>query len=155
VVFESGSKLRHVGPSAFTYCEFLTSIAIPASVEIIGEASFKQCGGLEECLISNDAVLVKIGKEAFADCRSLRSFYFPKTVREIDENSFVRCGPLQFLIFGSSVSLKNIVGDVSLDEALGNIGFTDISSLFKIEVNREGVDLDFPGWISVGTVVQL
>jgi hypothetical protein len=93
---------------------------------------------------------VKIGKEAFAHCRSLRSFCFPKTVREVGENCFVSCGPLHLLIFVSGVSLKEIVGNRTLDEALEHIGFTDISSLFQIDVNEDGVDLDFAGWVSVG-----
>jgi hypothetical protein len=149
VVFEDGSKLRQIGPSAFTGCEFLRSIAIPASVEIIGDFAFRECDGLEELFLNQDGVLVTMGKEAFADCRSLRSFYFPKSVREVDKNCFTRCVSLHLLIFGSGVGLKNIVGDVLL-EALETIGFADISSLFEIEVNEEGVDLAFPGWVSVG-----
>jgi hypothetical protein len=47
--------------------------------------------------------------------------------------------------------LKSIVGDGTLDEALERIAFADtgISSLFEIEVNRKGVDLDFPGCVSI------
>jgi hypothetical protein len=149
IVFEPGSKLRQIGRSAFLGCAFLTSIAIPASVEMIEESAFKNCDGMEECLMNSDAHLLKIGKEAFADCRSLRSFCFPKTVREIDENCFCGCGPLHLLVFETGESLKNIVGDGALDEALEHIGFTDISSLFQIEVNEAGVHFDFPGWVSV------
>jgi hypothetical protein len=101
VVFENGSKLRRISPSAFSGCEFLTSISIPASVEMIGDSAFKKCDSLAECLVDENAVLGKIGKEAFADCRSLRSFCFPKTLREVDEDSFVRCDSLQLLIFAS------------------------------------------------------
>jgi hypothetical protein len=54
------------------------------------------------------------------------------------------------LIFESGLSLKKIIGGRTLDEALKHIGLADISSLFEIEMNEEGVDLDFPGWISVG-----
>jgi hypothetical protein len=43
-----------------------------------------------------------------------------------------------------------MVGDVTLDEALGHIGFGQISSLFRIEVDHGGVNLEFPGWVSVG-----
>jgi hypothetical protein len=152
VVFENESQLRQIGPSAFSGCDFLTSIAIPASVEMIGESAFKNCDGLEECLIDEDGVLVRMGQEAFANCRSLSSFYFSKSVRELGENCFVRCGPLHLLIFESGVSLKNIVGDLSLDEVLEHIGFTDITSLFEIEVTEDGVDFDFdfPGWVTVG-----
>jgi hypothetical protein len=60
VVFEPGSKLKQIDQSAFSGCEFLTSIAIPASVETIGDFAFRKCDGLEECLMNNDAVFVKI-----------------------------------------------------------------------------------------------
>jgi hypothetical protein len=150
IVFEPGSRLRQIGPSAFSGCEFLTSIAIPASIEVIQDSAFKKCDGLEERLVDEDVVLVKIGKEAFADCRSLRSFYFSKSVREVVESCFIRCDPLHLLVFGSGGSLKRVVGDATLDEALEHIGFDDISSLFKIDVNEDGADLNFSGWISVG-----
>jgi hypothetical protein len=154
IAFELGSKLRQIGSSAFSVCEFLTNIAIPASVEIIGYFGFNKCDGPEDCLMVEDAVLMRTGKESFADCRAFRSFYVPKSVREVDENSFIRCDPLHLLTFGSCRSLKTIVGDVSLDDWLEHIGFADTSSLFEIEVNQEGADLDFPGWISVSDSVS-
>jgi hypothetical protein len=54
------------------------------------------------------------------------------------------------LIFGSGESLKHLVGDLTLDEALEHIGFADMSSLFEIVVNHERVDFVFPGWFSIG-----
>jgi hypothetical protein len=43
-------------------------------------------------------------------------------------------------------SLKTIVGDVTLDEALENIGFIEISTAFKIEIEQNGTDFEFSGW---------
>jgi hypothetical protein len=150
VVFENGSKLRQIGSSAFSNCEFLTSIMVPGSVEIIGESAFRKCDGLEQCLMDRDAALVRIEEKAFTDCRSLRSFDVPKSVARIGRKCFKRCRCLHQLTFGCTATLKRIIGDVILDEALDQIGFADISGLFRIEVNDEGVDLEFPGWISVG-----
>jgi hypothetical protein len=125
------------------------NIAIPGSVDTIGDSAFKKCDGLGQRLMNENASLVRMWKEAFADCHSLRSFCFPKTVREVDEDCFIRCGPLDLLIFDSGVSLKSIVGDVSLDDALVKFGFVDITSSFTIEGHQEAVDLGFPGWIWV------
>jgi hypothetical protein len=36
-----------------------------------------------------------------------------------------------------------------LDEALERLGFIEISSLFRIEVHDDVVDLSFTGWVSV------
>jgi hypothetical protein len=150
VVFENGSKLRQVGSSAFSGCDFLASIAIPGSVVTIEESAFQKCDGLEECLMDENAVLVKIENGAFAGCRSLRSFYFPITVAGIGKKCFDKCDCLDQLTFGSGATLKSLVCNVTLDEVLENIGFADITSLFEIEVNDDEVELEFPGWISVG-----
>jgi hypothetical protein len=150
VVFESDSKLRLIGSSALAGCEIITSIAIPAAVEMIDESAFRRCLGLEECLMTEDANLVGIGKAAFAGCCSLRSFGIPRNVHRIGSDCFNGCCPLHRLRFGSGESVKKIVGDRTLDEALDHFGFNQISCLFRIEVNHSGSDLDFPGWVSVG-----
>jgi hypothetical protein len=150
VVFENESKLRRIGSSAFSGCEFLISIAIPAPVEIIEECAFKKCDGLQSCLMNEDANLVEIGNEAFADCRSLRSFEVPRRVERMGDNCLSGCCCIHLLKFGSGESLKNIVGDVALDEGLKCFGLGEISSLFRIEIDSIGVDLKFPGWVSAG-----
>jgi hypothetical protein len=45
--------------------------------------------------------------------------------------------------------LKRVVGDRSLDDALEEFDVSTHSSLFRIEVGGGGVELKFPGWISV------
>jgi hypothetical protein len=149
VVFENGSRLRRIGPSAFADCEFLVGIEIPDSVEIIDEFAFKGCRGLESCVISEDSHIVRIEKKAFAKCRSLRSFDFPGTVEEIAEKCFSGCYPLHRLRFWSGEVVRKIIGDVTLDEALEKLGFRDMSSIFRIEVDVGGADFAFPGWSSV------
>jgi hypothetical protein len=148
VIFENGSKLRTIGPSALSRCEFLGSVALPDSVVRIEESAFKKCDGLEECLIGEKSIVEGIGKEAFADCLSLRSFSIPKTVEEIGENCFHGCGCLHRLRFGSRESLKSIIAEETLDQALVKFGLNNLSSLFRIEVNHEGGDVEFPGWSS-------
>jgi hypothetical protein len=150
VVFETGSQLRRICRSALSDCAFLTSIAIPATVNVIEESAFRSCCGLEECLMEQSALLAEIGKLAFAGCHALRSFQIPRSVEEIGEECFDECRPLHRLTFGSSASLMKILGGRPLDEGLDSIGFKEISSLLRIEVEDGGVDLEFPGWISVG-----
>jgi hypothetical protein len=41
------------------------------------------------------------------------------------------------------------VRDLTLDEALYDLGIIEISSLFGIEVDDDCLDLSFPLWISV------
>jgi hypothetical protein len=92
-------------------------------------------------------MLVKIGEEAFAGCSCLRSFYVPKSVEKIGENCFRECPSLSRLKFGSGDTLRRIVRDRTLAEAMEHLGFTETSSLFRIEVEEAGSDLALPGWI--------
>jgi hypothetical protein len=115
----------------------------------IEESVFKGCFGLEECAIHRNAILVKIGQEAFEGCSCLRSFYVPKSVERIGENCFKKCPSLSRLRFGSGDTLKLMVRDRPLNEALEHLGFTDIWSQFQIDVDEGGSDLSFPGWIPI------
>jgi hypothetical protein len=49
----------------------------------------------------------------------------------------------------SSESLKGIVGDRSLYDALHELGVSGDSTLFRIEVEEGGAKLEFLGWVSV------
>jgi hypothetical protein len=154
VKFESESKLRKIGRSALSGCDSLRSIVVPASVTEIEESAFKDCIGLEDCWIHENALLTTIGQKAFAGCSCLRSFYVPKSVEEIGEKCFKKCASLSRLKFGSGDTLKRIVRTGTLDEALEHLGFTEISQLFRIEVEDDCTDLTFPGWVPVADEVS-
>jgi hypothetical protein len=122
---------------------------VPATATEIEDSAFKDCIGLEECSIPKDAILTAIGEEAFSGCSCLRSFYVPKSVESLGENCFTKCSSLSRLKFGSGETLKKIVGDATLHEALEYLGVADVTNLFRIEVEEDGGDLSFPGWIPV------
>jgi hypothetical protein len=149
VIFENESKLRRIDRSALFGCASLMRILLPASLSEIGEFAFTYCIGLEDCSIQETAMLVEIGREAFMKCCSLRSFYVPKNVERIGKDCFRKCPSLAGLRFGSGGTLKRIVTEKTLDEALEHLGITEISSVFRIEIDEDGSDLAFPGWIAV------
>jgi hypothetical protein len=138
--------LGTIGPSALCDCGSLTRISIPASVEVIGECAFKKCEALEQCLIDESSRLMLIGQDAFAKCVSLQSFAIPRNVERIGPGCFSKCMRLSGLKFSSVDCLKKIVGDVPPLDALGTLGFNEISREFKIELDGSEVDFDFPGW---------
>jgi hypothetical protein len=148
--FEVGSELERIGKAALRNCESLSSIGIPVCVTIIEEGSFEGCDELESCLIEEDSLLVVIGARAFAKCTSLRSFDIPGRVGELGRDCFIGCIHLYQLNFMSSESLKKVVGDRSLDDALSEFGVGTNSSLLMIEVEAVGMELKlkFPGWVS-------
>jgi hypothetical protein len=149
VIFEHDSKLRTIGRSALAECIELMDIAIPDSVERIEEAAFRECCALEACSMDENACLTKIGKEAFAKCRSLKAFDVPKPVDEIGLKCFSRGQRFNRLRFRSSESMKRILGERTLDQALEDFGFSELWRGLKIEVEDGGKEPVPPGWISV------
>jgi hypothetical protein len=147
--FETGSELERIGAAALRGCSSLVSIEIPRSVQIVEENSFEGCTELESCFFGEDSSLVTIGVRAFAKCISLRSFSIPRQVAGIGSQCFGECDYLCRLMFGSSESLKRVVGDRSLDEALDEFGVSGHSSLFKIDVEDRGGELNIVGWVLV------
>jgi hypothetical protein len=150
ISFAVGSKLERIDRAALRNCQSLSIIEIPASLTIIEESSFQGCTQLESCLFAEDSSLVTIGANAFAKCTSLRSFSIPRHVVEIGNSCFDECYYSYRLKFQSSESLKRIVADRSLDDALNEIGVNVSSTLLRIEVEDGGVELNLPGWVSLG-----
>jgi hypothetical protein len=149
VVFESGSQLRRVGKSAFSFCQLLGSVVIPASVEVIDDAAFSGCTQLEYCVMEEAAALVSIGNDAFRGCESLRLFDAQRGVSGIGKDCFRGCPALYRFRFRSSECLRNVVGDMTLDEWLEQLGLTVILSIFRIEVDEGEVNLECSGWTPV------
>jgi hypothetical protein len=147
--FEHGSELERISEAALRNCQSLSNIEIPASVTIIEESSFDGCTELESCLIAEDSSLITIGGRSFAKCTSLRSFSIPRHVIEIGNNCFSESEHLYRLRFESSESFKRIVGDQSLDDALNKVGVSASSSLFRIDIEDGGEELNHTGWVSV------
>jgi hypothetical protein len=77
VIFESGSLLYQIDAGAFSGCTSLTSISIPASVQIICRFCFFQCSALSECAFAAGANLPTIEEEAFSGCYFLNAIGLP------------------------------------------------------------------------------
>lgn len=85
---------------AFANCTALTSIEIPANVEIIEEAAFKNCTTLTTVTFENNSSLKTICGAtydysyyggAFSDCISLISIEIPASVETIEAAAFYSC----------------------------------------------------------------
>jgi hypothetical protein len=46
----------------------------------------------------------------------------------------------------SGETLKKLIGDATLDDALEKFGFDDVLIVLRIEFNEGGVPFDFSGW---------
>ena len=107
---------------AFANCTALTSIEIPANVEIIEEAAFKNCTALTTVTFENNSSLKTICGAtydysyyggAFSDCISLISIEIPASVETIEAAAFKGCSKLATVTFEKGSQLKTIGGGSS------------------------------------------
>lgn len=98
----------------FQQCSALSSIEIPASVEIIDACAFNGCTNLAVVTFEQDSKLIEFGDEkidrsgAFAGCTSLKSIQIPANVEKIGIGTFKNCSQLSTVIFESNSCIGKI-----------------------------------------------
>ena len=103
-----GKTVTSIGSEAFSWCQQLTSIAIPDSVNSIGKGAFAGCESLTNITISDG--VTDIGDSAFYACESLTSVTIGESVTSIGENPFMGCQNLTAVTFlGDAPKLDNSV----------------------------------------------
>jgi hypothetical protein len=99
VIIEEG--ITHIGNSAFSHCENLTSVTIPNTVTSIGEFAFESCTKLTSVSWGNNVTTIKLG--AFLGCHSLTSITLPSSLTTIELKAFGESG-LTSIIIPASVT---------------------------------------------------
>ena len=89
---EIPNSVEIIGDNAFWSCDSLTSVEIPASVKIIADHAFHECVSLTSVEIPNG--VDSIGEYAFLHCTSLTSIHIPASVTNIGHSVFAYC-PLE------------------------------------------------------------
>ena len=84
-----GAAVVEIGKDAFLERHWLTSVAIPDSVEVVGERAFGWCDGLNELRLGRG--IKKIEKDAFRNCSSLRRLVLPSTLEALAPDAFDEC----------------------------------------------------------------
>ncbi|MCD8209870.1 MAG: leucine-rich repeat domain-containing protein [Coprobacillus sp.] len=97
ISFGEESQLTTIGASAFSHCESLKSVAIPAGVETIENYTFFHCRSLSSVTLEEG--LKEIGFEAFCGCTSLTSVTIPSSVEYIGGLAFGNNSALSEVIF--------------------------------------------------------
>lgn len=109
---------------AFSHCELLKSITIPASVKEIGWGAFYNCESLESVMLPKG--LETIGMDAFKYCKSLKTITIPVSVKKIEDGAFEKCSSLKEVKFlkgadGIDISPSAFAGCMGLKEENGFI----------------------------------
>lgn len=135
VYFEPNSKLKIINGAqggsfnvpasynesfgAFSNCTSLKKIEVPSSVEVIGEAVFKNCVSLESVVFDENSRLKVLEGDynvkgyytgVFADCKSLKSIVIPANVQIIKKTAFKGCISLETVSFEKNSCLEEIIG---------------------------------------------
>lgn len=98
------------------------SLAVPKSVEYIGNAAFYSCSSLTSVDIVSG--LTSVSEEAFANCKKLINAFLPSGTERIEEKAFAYCSSLESITLPSTISY------------IGADAFTDCIAL--LDINFEG-----------------
>lgn len=99
-------KVSSVGTYAFTDCEALESVYMPA-VNNIGDYAFFSCSSLKNVELSSDFLsYCRIGKYAFAFCSSLSKMCLPFRDVTICEKAFYYCDNLKTIGIYTSANIE-------------------------------------------------
>ena len=119
----------------------ITSISLPNTVSVMGEACFESCSRLES--VTLPAGLTSLGNSCFYDCRNLASVTLPEGITTLGVNCFYRCTSLTpvtlpegieelgYQCFYGCTSLESVVLPGSL-RTIGNNCFYDCSALKSV-----------------------
>lgn len=81
-----------IGTEAFLFCEKITSITLPSTINEINEGAFEFCPGLTSLAIPEG--VTKLAKYSIAICESLTSVSLPESLTEIGFGAFISCKAL-------------------------------------------------------------
>lgn len=87
-----GLAVTAIGNDAFSQCDFLTRVTLPAGVTSIGDGAFTYCYGLMAIALPDS--VVTIGDGAFSDCKSLSAITLPQGLTAIGDSTFYGCKSL-------------------------------------------------------------
>lgn len=115
-----GRKVTAIYSDAFQYCDNITKVVIPDSVQWIGQSAFSGCDNLVSVIIPD--TVVSIGNSAFADCRNLSDIKLPAGLASIRDRAFSNCQSITSMTIPEGV------------ESIGNMAFRGCKGMTRIDL---------------------
>ena len=162
VIFEEGNKVNNLAQAAFSSCQALKSITLPAGITSLNPNLFYNCKNLAE--VKFEGEVTSFGQYAFYNTASIKSFELPATLKTIGAYCFANGGlegevviPEGVTAIGSNAFAgANAITAITLPATLSSIGdaaFAPISSLAAINLAegnanfkmQDGALLNFAG----------
>jgi len=148
VNIEEDSRLQRIGNYAFSDCNNLTGITIPAGVNTIGNYAFYNCASLTGITIPEG--VTAISQYAFSGCTSLTGIIIHEGITSIGSNAFSGCTSLTGIIIHegiTSIGGNAFSGCASLTEitipanvtSIGSGAFSGCTNLTDIIIDNDKV----------------
>ena len=136
-------RVDTIGPSAFSSCSSLNTVAIPSSIIYIGTCAFSGCSLLASISIGENVTIIE--RNAFAGCGSLTSITLPAGLTKICVETFRNCYKLTNVTMGDAVTQiedRAFYGCSSLASvtipdhltSIGNGAFSQCGQLTKVTI---------------------
>lgn len=131
-----------IAPSLFRETYGVESIALPSSVQSIGDYAFRNCG-VKEITFAKNAPITEISDLCFYECSSLAKITLPNSVTKIGENAFSYCVNLKEIslpeslveiesyAFANCIALECITLESQL-EAIDDTSFYGCNSIYDV-----------------------
>ncbi|KAH0791370.1 leucine-rich repeat protein [Histomonas meleagridis] len=118
VTFPHEGKLKTINRYAFAYCDSLSSISIPNTVEMLGSAVFFSCGQLEKVSLPSD--IETINSFTFTNCYKLKDVTLGNKIQSINQYAFSNTAITNITIPNSTITIGkySFISCLSLEDVV-------------------------------------
>ena len=91
VIFEKESAVTEIGEEAFSSCNVLGDLTLPATLTKIGSLAFKDCLSIRKVVIAEGNKNIEVAMDAFEGCVRLLTITIPSTMETLPIEAIAAC----------------------------------------------------------------
>lgn len=91
VIFEKESAVTEIGEEAFSSCNVLGDLTLPATLTKIGSLAFKDCLPIRKVVIAEGNKNIEVAMDAFEGCVRLLTITIPSTMETLPIEAIAAC----------------------------------------------------------------